>query len=172
MSGCLSGWQLGGAAGPIDPWQAQDLDWQAAVAPKLLTLQPLLAAELSGLGLVGFIHPVAIAIPVDACGGEIAHPLQWQLLQLLSKTRQHWIRSLFAGWDGADQMGDGGECFVAWHDPVGTVKGQIIAAGFWAAARADHPCSKRFGQIGEMASAESSAKNAQRGIRSGVERNG
>ena len=54
---------------------------------------------------------------------------------------------------------------MAWNDPVGTVKGQIIAAGFRSAARADHPCTKRFGQLGEMASAEASAKNAQRGIR-------
>jgi len=106
-----------------------------------------------------------MAIPIDACGGEIAHPLQGQLLQLLSQARQHGIRSLFAGWDGADQMGDGGERVVAWHDSVGAIKGQIIAAGFWAAARADHFRSKRFGQLGQMAPAESSAEDAQPGIR-------
>ena len=77
---------------------------------------------------MGFIHPVAIAIPIDACGGEIAHPLEWKLLQLLSKTRQHGIRSLFVRRDCADQMGDGGEHFMAGQDPVGAVKGLIIAA--------------------------------------------
>ena len=54
---------------------------------------------------------------------------------------------------------------MARHDPVGTVKGQITAAGLRSAARADHPCSKGFGQLGEVASAESSSKNAQRGSR-------
>ena len=56
---------------------------------------------------------------------------------------------------------------MAGHDPFGTIKGQIIAAGFRSASRADHPCAKRFGQLGEMTSAEASAKNAQRGV--GVE---
>jgi hypothetical protein len=54
---------------------------------------------------------------------------------------------------------------MAGNDPVGTVKGQIIIAGFRSAARADHLRPKRFGQLGEMASAEASAKNAQHGIR-------
>ena len=54
---------------------------------------------------------------------------------------------------------------MAGPDPFGAVKGQMIAAGFRSAARADHSCPKRFGQLGEMATAESSSKNAQRGAR-------
>ena len=54
---------------------------------------------------------------------------------------------------------------MAGHNPIDAVKSKIITAGFRSAVRADHPCPKRFGQFGEMPSAESSTKNAQRGVR-------